>query len=168
MALYLIYNKQDNRIIADFYTEKELVSYVQLIAIEQEDEYTIHIETLADVSRFIDYYCQNLMLVTQVMYGVEKVDDDVTILLEDGGIVNMYNNGEHMISVYYQNRTLYPFMDGDMWNELNEGKSYIKDWEDKQSVDDEMTQDALRWLCPFADGFKEMDMAYMNKLFFKL
>ena len=68
---------------------------------------------------------------------------ECTIRTQDGGIATCHHNGEHMLTEYYQNRTheIKP-----NWCELAEGKMYIKDWEDKQTIDSEIIMDALNWL----------------------
>ncbi len=79
---------------------------------------------------------------------------EADILMEDGGTANLYNNQEHMCTIYYQNRA--PVGVWDRTNilcedyvqaGLSEGKGYVKDWPQKQEIDDEMIQDAVNWLC---------------------
>lgn len=79
---------------------------------------------------------------------------DATILMEDGGIVEVNHNGMHLISTYYQDRI--ERYDQDNLDRISEGKAYCKDWESKWTVDDEVIQDALGWLCPFCDGFSKV------------
>ncbi len=79
---------------------------------------------------------------------------DATILMEGGGIVEVNHNGMHLISTYYQDRI--ERYDQDNLDGISEGKTYCKDWESKWTVDDEIIQDALGWLCPFCDGFSKV------------
>lgn len=92
-------------------------------------------------------------------YALVKIDNSDTsidIIVEDGGICSIHHNGTHLITTYYQDRT--NRIDDDMWDNLANGKAYLKDWEDKQDVDDEVIEDALDWLCPFAKEFKQVDV----------
>lgn len=73
----------------------------------------------------------------------ESGGTEATIRTADGGIATCHHNGEHMITEYCQSRT---HEREPNWEELAEGKMYIKDWEDKQSIDSEIIMDALNWL----------------------
>lgn len=73
---------------------------------------------------------------------------DAIIFLEDGGIVTVHSNGEHLISTKYQNR-IEKFDGDEMWEVLGEGKSYTTTWHDKNHVDQEIINNALDWLYPF-------------------
>ena len=95
----------------------------------------------------------------KIKYAVQSANEEETnIFTEDGGVVSLYfceDNG-YVISMYYQSRpTLF---DKYMWYELEEGKQYTKDWEGGSVITDEMVQDALRWLCPMADGYVQVDL----------
>lgn len=83
-------------------------------------------------------------------------NDEFIILTEDGGIVAVHNNGDNLVSSYYQNR-ISDTMDSDnVWEELAEGKVYMKDW-DNESVQ-HIIQDALSWLVvPAPDNWTEDD-----------
>jgi hypothetical protein len=75
----------------------------------------------------------------------ELDSNDITIRTDDGGVATIHHNEDHFVTTYYQSR------DSDFevdWDELAEGKAYHKDWDkDKyDSIDDEMIEDALRWL----------------------
>lgn len=78
---------------------------------------------------------------------------DATILLEDGGVAEIHHNGMHIVSTYYQDRV--ESYDQKNLGRISEGKAYVKDWDDKYSIDDEVIQDALNWLCPMCDNFKK-------------
>jgi len=73
---------------------------------------------------------------------------EADVYMSDGGVATFHHNGEHMLTTYYQDRCIpEELKEGeDIWTKLGEGKSYCKDWEEKQTVDDEMIQDAVEWL----------------------
>ena len=79
-------------------------------------------------------------------------NNEATVMMSDGGVAYFYHNGDYMLTEYYQDRFIpeeTPLEEGQtMWDVLGEGKMYIKDWEAKQEIDDEMIQDAVDWLAP--------------------
>ena len=89
----------------------------------------------------------------KVFYTIEEMlfangepdSDDITIRTDDGGVAIIFHNGEKFGTTYYQSRDSNKEVD---WDELAEGKAYHKDWDkDKyDGIDDEMIEDALRWL----------------------
>lgn len=81
-----------------------------------------------------------------VIEGIE--DDGVVVIVQDGGIATCHNNGEHLITEYYQDRIDDESLDSEdgFWDTLAEGKMYIKDWTEKQEWDEEVVQDMLEWL----------------------
>lgn len=81
------------------------------------------------------------------VYAIRQTPDYFTVLMDDGGIAEMHHNGEHWVSTYFQDRCNAMF-DDEMWIGLADSKQYIKDWEEKKSVDTEMLMDALSWLDP--------------------
>lgn len=90
-------------------------------------------------------------------FKIKVVQDDqfeYSIYMEDGGTATVHHNGEHMITTYYQNR-LKNFNINDLDNidfdEVTEGNAYIKDWESKQDIDQEIIYDAINWLYMFID-----------------
>lgn len=87
-------------------------------------------------------------------------DTEVTIFTENGGITTTYHNGEHLLSEMYQDRV--DFFDSEVFDRL-EGKIYIRDWENKQVVDQEVIQQAIEWLCPSCDTFIEVDFHQLVK-----
>lgn len=76
-------------------------------------------------------------------------DNEADVFMDDGGVATFHHNEEHMITTYYQNRVIPEMLNEEetIWDVLGEGKSYARDWEDKQVVDDEMIEDATNWLC---------------------
>ena len=76
---------------------------------------------------------------------VDQQDKD--LITEDGGVVTLHHNGERFISSYYQRRLTDcdPKADS-VWDELAEGKMYVKEWRDKDPSEEEFIEDALDWL----------------------
>lgn len=72
------------------------------------------------------------------------IDTDFDIITEDGGIVSVHHNGETLVSTYYQNRLTH-VTGYHLWDELAEGSSYVKEW-DEDTEQDEIVKDALDWL----------------------
>lgn len=73
-------------------------------------------------------------------YSIITEGDDVTIIVEDGGIATIHSNGDHLVTTYYQNKIKSFFA-------LAEGKQYAKDWEEN-NINDTIILDALNWLHP--------------------
>jgi len=101
-------------------------------------------------------------------YAVQIVNnDEVNVLMEDGGVVSLYRNEDdgHWVSIYYQNRpTLF---DKFMWYELDEGKQYIKDWTETDLMP-RMIMDALEWLRPSDVVFNKVDTLYLMRTYNEL
>jgi len=89
----------------------------------------------------------------KVFYTIEEMlfangepdSDDITIRTDDGGVASIHHNEDHFVTTYYQSRDSNKEVD---WQNLADGKAYFKDWDkDKDDgIDDEMIEDALRWL----------------------
>lgn len=93
-------------------------------------------------------------------YAIHYENDartEATIFLEDGGIATIHHNGEHLLTTTYQDKP--KIFNADMWDVLSEGSIYINDWENKQSIDREVIEHALNWLCPFQDTFTFVDFS---------
>lgn len=80
---------------------------------------------------------------------------EATIFVEDGGVVAVHHQGEHLLSTMYQDRV--EIFDGEMWEALGEGKAYVKSWKDKQTIDQEVINHAIEWLCPMCEVFTEVE-----------
>ncbi len=76
-------------------------------------------------------------------------ESEADIFISDGGVATLHHNGEHIITTYYQDRVVAEELNNDesIWEKLSEGKAYIKDWEGRDIIDDEMIEDAVNWLC---------------------
>lgn len=74
-------------------------------------------------------------------------DNEVDIIMSDGGHASIHHNGEHMLTTYYQSR-LDLSIDNvdDMLTDLSNGKAYHNDWEGEDELSDEMIKDAIDWL----------------------
>jgi hypothetical protein len=77
-------------------------------------------------------------------------ESEADIFISDGGVATLHHNGEHIVTTYYQDRVVAEELNDDesIWEKLSEGKVYMKDWEGRDIVDDEMIEDAVNWLCP--------------------
>ncbi|MEI6586723.1 MAG: hypothetical protein WCL56_11590 [Sediminibacterium sp.] len=90
-----------------------------------------------------------------------EANDEFIILTEDGGIVAVHNNGENLVSTYYQNRLDSVSNPDDLWEELGSGKAYCNDW-DNESVQ-HIVKDALNWMVvPAPDKWVEDDSLWLN------
>ena len=100
------------------------------------------------------------MKIRATVHYTQNADCEVEIRTQDGGVANIYNNGEHFITEYYQDRD---FNDEVDYDKLAEGKGYMKGWdEDKEVVDKEMIDDALNWLVMSTESFEWDIREYVN------
>ena len=76
---------------------------------------------------------------------IKTSDTDFDIITEDGGVASVHYNGEKLCTNYYQSRLTDIDCDDDIWEQLSEGKIYNKDWTEKES-NQEIITDALNWL----------------------
>ena len=94
-------------------------------------------------------------------YAVKYINEtEAVILLEDGGIAEVHNNGIHIVTTYYQDRV--ESYDQDNLDRISEGKTYCKDWEQKFLIDDEVIEDALNWLCMTCTEFTKVDFSTLT------
>jgi hypothetical protein len=82
-------------------------------------------------------------------------NNEATIVTEDGGVATVHHNGQNLVTTYYQLRV--EQFDDDMWDILQEGKQYLKNWTSKQEVDEDTIHAALEWLCPTERNWVEED-----------
>lgn len=92
---------------------------------------------------------------------ISKDGREGTIIAEDGGIVDVHHNGEHVVATLYQDRV--KKFDDQMWDKLGEGKSQSKDFENKDTLDDEIVVFAQNWLCPSATTWEEAEYTELIK-----
>lgn len=90
-----------------------------------------------------------------IYYEEDAPTTEAIIFVEDGGLVTTHHNGECLISTMYQDRV--DVFDGEMFDRLESSKQYIKPWRKKQTIDQEVIDHALDWLCPFSEGFTHVD-----------
>jgi hypothetical protein len=96
-------------------------------------------------------------------YAIYKhSENEVDIILEDGGVATVHHNGEHLLTTYYQDRV--HAIDDEMWDVLADGNTYTKDWNDKQVVDAEVIDDAIDWLCPFTSNVEEVSYESIKEI----
>jgi len=94
-------------------------------------------------------------------YAIDKAtSSEITIYTEDGGAASVYHNGDRFITEYYQSRL--SEISDDQWSEVYEGKIYCKEWPHKSFIDDEIVQDALRWLASSHIEFNEVELTNFN------
>jgi hypothetical protein len=78
---------------------------------------------------------------------INDSDTEMMVLVQDGGIATCHHNGEYILTEYYQDRIEKENVGSEeFWDILGEGKMYLKDWEDKQTWDEQVVQDMLNWL----------------------
>jgi hypothetical protein len=86
----------------------------------------------------------------KIKFRVIKEDnDEYVILVEDGGVAATHHNGMNLVTTYYQNRITRETDPDGIWDELAEGKAYIRDWPFTEVGPPELEmiiQDALDWL----------------------
>ena len=85
----------------------------------------------------------------------ENVLDDcqhADFYFSDGYVASCYHNEDHMISECYYYRVdpkLFSRMAStELWETLSETKLNVKDWEDKQYIDEEIVSHILTWVSP--------------------
>ncbi len=83
-----------------------------------------------------------------VKYAVIPSDEtEMMVIVQDGGIATCHHNGSHILAEYYQDRIEKENVGSEeFWDILAEGKMYCKDWEEKQTWDEEVVKDMLEWL----------------------
>lgn len=90
-------------------------------------------------------------------YSIDRsVRRAATIYTEDGGVASIYHNGELFITEYFQSRLTE--ISQEEWDYINDGKIYSKEWPHKSCIDEEMIEDALRWLVSSHIKFKEVEL----------
>jgi hypothetical protein len=89
-------------------------------------------------------------------------EGEFIVLTEDGGCVAIHHNGDNIVSTYYQKRLTDIENPNEVWNELAEGKIYLKDW-DIEPTREIIIKDALDWLvCPAPKKFIEDNSIFNN------
>ena len=78
-----------------------------------------------------------------------------TIVLEDGGVACFHHNGEMMIESCYQSRAT-EFPDGDLWEQLGNGKMYVREWPEEQAINHNMITGAVTWLTADSKILKDL------------
>ena len=79
-------------------------------------------------------------------YRIKEINEmEFDVIAEDGGVVAIHHNDEHLVSTYYQTRISNDIDPDEIWETLAEGKAYVKDWPDGTHRDT-IILDALDWL----------------------
>ena len=85
-------------------------------------------------------------------YRVIRDSEEITVILEDGGIATIRDvdedeDGRKSVTEYYQDRFTQEGLDScdGVWGEVGEGKMYCGDWKTEAS-DPAHIVDALNWL----------------------
>jgi len=90
---------------------------------------------------------------------------DFDIITEDGGVASVYYNEEALVTNYYQTR-LTDIKGVNVWDELAEGKVYVKEWdEDTRPEDEVIIRDALNWLVIPSPSEWEYDNTLFSNIF---
>jgi hypothetical protein len=89
-------------------------------------------------------------------------NNEFDIITEDGGVASVHYNGSSFITTYYQTR-LTEIEGEDVWEELAEGKSYSKNWDEKTDKS-EIINDSLNWLVVPSPIVWEQDKNLFNHL----
>lgn len=92
-------------------------------------------------------------------------DNSFDIITEDGCVAAFFHNEENFVTQYYQTRLTECNAANYLWDELSQGKSYIKDW-DGDPEKDEVIKDALDWLVsPTPEEGWELDQTIWSEFF---
>ncbi|MEJ2248675.1 MAG: hypothetical protein P8Y97_03325 [Candidatus Lokiarchaeota archaeon] len=100
---------------------------------------------------------QKVLLIVNEITDEQNITD-LDIFLEDGSIAYFYNDADYIVLTLFQSR-LDKDLRGiknyvDIWNNMAEGKIYLKDYPNIQSIDLKMILEALDWLRIPNSGFK--------------
>ncbi len=110
----------------------------------------------------------------KVNYYVFDMDDEVVVIMEDGGVASTYDSGSDMNddsgirTEYYQERITSDMTIDNVWELLGEGKMYSKDWKDDQEENptkEELIEDMIGWLYVATEDceFVRNDMSEWNE-----
>ncbi len=94
-------------------------------------------------------------------YRLVKNEDEIIVIVEDGGIATIREveeldegDGRQATTDYYQDRlTKEMIADDDVWGNLGNGNMYWNDWKTPFNNPEHIV-DALEWLCVGEDNFE--------------
>ena len=66
------------------------------------------------------------------------------VVLEDGGIGTLHHNGSYMVTECYQSRL--ETFDVDVWEYLGNGKMYVNEWPEYQTIHNNLLDNIVKWL----------------------
>lgn len=103
----------------------------------------------------------------KILYAIEwTTPNDCIIMTQDGGVATIHKvDGEdRYTTTFYQDRAQTPLFDDMMWEQLDCGKVYLKDWVDKLQIDSDMIMDALKWLMYFVPEhqFQQVEFSFLQ------
>ena len=95
-------------------------------------------------------------------YRIVQQDDDVNIIVEDGGIASFHNSsGKYFLIEYYGDRITSEMNSDNIWDKLSEGKMWCNEFPlDTPKII--MIQDALDWLVVGENKFVEDNTLFLN------
>ena len=73
-------------------------------------------------------------------------DGSFDVITEDGGVASIHHNGDNYVTTYYRRRLDECDPTKYLWDELSEGKTECKDWDEEYPLEIVMILDALNWL----------------------
>lgn len=96
-------------------------------------------------------------------YRVNKPNTfDIDVIVEDGGIACIYESDGGITTMYYQTRLTDIDQSQDIFDQLGEGKAYIKEWGLQHPDMDELIKDALEWLVVGETEWERDDTIFSN------
>ena len=77
--MYVIENTVEGKIIGQFKTDGELIDFVKKIVVENEDSETSSIISVSDAKKYIEDYCDNLIMETVWVHPEQKENEILLI-----------------------------------------------------------------------------------------
>lgn len=82
-----------------------------------------------------------------VQYAILSDVEQTVVITKDGGIATTHYNEEFIVVDFYINKIPKNFKsDDEIWNYLDNGRRYWRDWEEKRELDEEVILSIVRWL----------------------
>jgi|ERR1035437_9580461 hypothetical protein len=87
-----------------------------------------------------------------IQYAVLDDVEQTIVVTKDGGITTTHYNEEFIAVDFYINKIPRNFKsDNEIWNYLDDGGRYWRDWEEKRELDEEVILSMARWLYEQSD-----------------
>jgi hypothetical protein len=92
---------------------------------------------------------------------------DFDVITEDGGVASIYESDNGYQTMYYQTRLteLDDDLHSTVWDDLGNGKAYVKEWGLQHPERDELIVDALKWLVVGETNWERDDTIFSHVLF---